>query len=194
MVTGGGEVKDYTQMGKTEIRRDDRAVVDEGWIRAYLEQAAVGVLATAYDGQPFINSNLFVFHEAENAIYMHTARVGRTRANVEANPKVCFHTFSMGRLLPADEALEFSVEYAGVTVFGDVEIVEGDDEKERALQLLLDKYAPHLRPQRDYRAITPEELMRTAVYKILILEWVGKKKEVESNFPGAFIYGQQNDK
>ena len=124
---------------------------------------------------------------------MHTAQVGRTRANVDENAKVCFHTFSMGRLLPADEALEFSVEYAGVTVFGDVVYVEDDAEKESGLQLLLDKYAPHLLPERDYRPITPEELKRTAVYKIKINEWIGKKKEVEDDFPGAFIYRAQGE-
>ncbi|KAA3643382.1 MAG: pyridoxamine 5'-phosphate oxidase family protein [Chloroflexi bacterium] len=182
--------KDYAQMGYTEMRREDRAVEDDAWIKAYLGEAAMGVLATSYEGQPFINSNLFVYDEVEHAIYMHTAQVGRTRANLDANPRVCFHTFSMGRLLPADEALEFSVEYAGVMVFGEVVIVEENEEKERGLQLLLDKYAPHLRPDRDYRSITPEELKRTAVYKIRIDEWVGKKKEVEEDFPGAFIYNE----
>ena len=43
----------------------------------------VGALATIHDGQPFINSNLFVYDEQAHCIYMHTARVGRTQANVE---------------------------------------------------------------------------------------------------------------
>jgi len=75
-----------------------------------------GTLATVYEGQPFINTNLFVFDEAAHVIYMHTANVGRTRANVEAEERVCFSVSEMGRLLPADTALEFSVEYAGVVV------------------------------------------------------------------------------
>ena len=52
--------------------------------------------------------------------------------------------------------------------------------------MLLDKYAPHLRPDRDYRAITPEELKRTSVFRIDIEEWSGKLKIVEDDFPGAF--------
>ncbi len=64
-----------------QVHRKDRAVDDDAWITAMLGRAAVGTLATVSDGQPFINSNLFVYDEGEGVIYMHTARVGRTRAN-----------------------------------------------------------------------------------------------------------------
>ncbi len=171
-----------------QVHRRDRAVEDEAWIRALLRRAPVGTLATVSDGQPFLNSNLFVYDEAAHAIYLHTARVGRTRANVEADERVCFSTFEMGRLLPAAEALEFSVEYAGVTVFGRGAIVTDRDEAKAALQLLLDKYAPHLYPGRDYRPVTDQELARTAVYRIQIDSWSGKRKEASEDFPGAFQF------
>ncbi|RMG87452.1 MAG: pyridoxamine 5'-phosphate oxidase family protein, partial [Chloroflexi bacterium] len=103
--------KDYHQQPRTAMRRSDRAITDEAWIEAFLTYAPVGVLATTHDNQPFINSNLFVYDQDRHAIYIHTAKVGRTRANIEHNPQVCFSIMSMGRLLPADVALEFSVEY-----------------------------------------------------------------------------------
>ncbi|NJK79078.1 MAG: hypothetical protein HC914_03900 [Chloroflexaceae bacterium] len=56
----------------TEIRRRDRAVTDEAWIQALLHRAPFAALATVVDGQPFINSNLFVYDEAAACIYMHT--------------------------------------------------------------------------------------------------------------------------
>ena len=180
---------DYAARPPDTVRRKDRTVEDEAWIRAMLHRVPFGALATVHDGQPFINTNLFVFDEAAHVIYMHTAQVGRTRANVEADERVCFSVSEMGRLLPADTALEFSVEYAGVVVFGRATIVADEAEARRALQLLLDKYFAHLRPGRDYRAITPEELARTAVYRISIEHWSGKKKEVGADFPGAFLYG-----
>lgn len=183
--------KDYAAQPFNQVRREDRAVTDEAWIRAFLHQAPFGALATVYQGQPFINNNLFVYDEAGHAIYMHTARVGRTRANLETSERVCFSLSQIGRLLPADEALEFSVEYRGVMVFGTATIVTAEAEQVHALQLLLDKYFPHLRPGKDYRPITPEELRRTSVYRIAIEQWSGKQKEVEANFPGAFFYGQR---
>ncbi|MCG8347691.1 MAG: pyridoxamine 5'-phosphate oxidase family protein [Chloroflexales bacterium] len=171
-----------------QVRRRDRAVEDEAWIRALLHRAPMGVLATVYDGQPFINSNLFVFDEAAHAIYMHTARVGRTQANVEASERVCFSVSEMGRLLPANVALEFSVEYAGVLVFGVAQIIRDEAQAAYALQLLLDKYFAHLRPGVDYRPTTSAELARATVYRIAIEQWSGKKKEVAPDFPGAFLY------
>jgi nitroimidazol reductase NimA-like FMN-containing flavoprotein (pyridoxamine 5'-phosphate oxidase superfamily) len=175
---------------RTQVRRQDRAVTDEAWIRDLLRRAPFGTLATVRDGQPFVNMNIFVYDESANVLYLHTARAGRTRSNVEADERVCFGVSEMGRLLPASTALHFSVEYAGVVVFGRAQVVEDDVEAERALQQLLDKYAPHLRPGRDYRPIQPEEVAVTTVYRIVIDEWSGKQKVAPADHPGAFLYGQ----
>lgn len=169
------------------MRRRDRAR-DDAWIRAFLHSGAWGALATISEGQPFINTNLYVFDEDAHAIYLHTARIGRTRSNVERGDPVCFSVSEMGRILPNEIALEFSVEYAGVTVFGRAAVVEDDVEKARALQLLLDKYAPHLKPERDYRSANQEELDRTSVFRIDIDRWSGKANEKAADFPGAFAY------
>lgn len=181
---------DYATQPRAAVKRRDRAVEDQAWIAELLGRAPMASLATTHDGQPFINSNLFVYDEAAHCIYMHTARHGRTRANVEGEQRVCLSVSEMGRLLPADTALEFSVEYSGVAVFGRASLVADAEEAARGLQLLLDKYFPHLRPGEHYRATTPEELARTAVYRIDIEEWSGKRKAVAEEFPGAFLYGE----
>lgn len=175
--------------GWARVRRRDRAIEDDAWIAAALRDALVGRLATVHDGRPFLNANLFVYDPDRHAIYLHTARRGRTRDNVEAAPPTpaCFEVSEMGRILPADEALEFSVEYAGVVVFGDIVVVDDEVEAERALQALLDKAAPHLRPGRDYRAIQPDELRRTSVFRLDVRSWSGKRKVVGDAFPGAFL-------
>jgi uncharacterized protein len=180
--------KDYATLPRTQIRRSDRAVNDEAWMKALLHRAPIGTLATFHDGQPFLNSNLFVYDEAEHVVYMHTARLGRTRANIEIDQRICFTVFEMGRLLPADTALEFSVEYASVVIFGSDTRINDDELATDALHLLLQKYAPHLQKGKDYRAVIPQELNRTSVYRIAIEEWSGKKKEVPEVFPGAYSY------
>ena len=183
-----GELADRTY---SEVRRADRAVDDDAWIAEMLRTAPFAALATVHDGQPFINNNLFAFDEAARAIYMHTAALGRTRSNVEAEARCCFSVSRMGRLLPHETALGMSVEYASVVSFGRASVIEDATERERALQLLLDKYFAHLRPGLDYRAITPQELAITTVYRIDIDEWSGKRKQVAPDFPSAFLYGEQ---
>lgn len=169
---------------RSDIRRRDRGK-DDAWIGAYLQAAGFGFLATVWEGQPFLNSNLFVYDAGRHAIYLHTARTGRTTTNLSEPAQVAFSTAAMGRLLPADQALEFSVEYSGVVVFGTGQIVADVEEAEGALQMILDRYAPHLEPGRDYRPIVAEELKRTAVFRIDIEEWSGKEKSEDAAFEGA---------
>ncbi len=175
---------------RSSLRRRDRGK-DDAWVAGFLKRAAYGFLATVgKGGQPFLNSNLFVYDDAGGGrrIYLHTHRTGRTRDNLEATERVAFSAVAMGRLLPAPEALEFSVEYAGVVAFGRGRVVEDRDEARTALQMLLDKYAPHLKPGTDYRPTTDDELRRTAVYRIDVDSWSGKQKEVAEDFPGAFSF------
>ncbi|MCP4165815.1 MAG: pyridoxamine 5'-phosphate oxidase family protein [Chloroflexi bacterium] len=185
--------KNTNSQALNTVRRSDRAVNDDAWIRQQLHAAAVGILALSDGKQPFINTNIFVYNEKEHAIYLHTAGRGQTRSVVESNANVCFSVFDMGRLLPADIALEFSVEYSSVVVFGKASVIEEEEEEEEeattALQALLDKYFPHLRPGKDYRPPVPEELKRTSVFRLDIESWSGKQKKVEEDFPGAFMYG-----
>lgn len=173
----------------SQVRRADRAVDDEAWIAGLLGTGQTAVLATVYEGQPFLNTNLYVYDSAARVIYLHTARKGRTRSNIEREPRVCLTVSEMGRLLPADEALEFSVEYRSVVVFGRAAIVDDEAEATTALQMLLDKYFAHLQPGRDYRPPVAEELKRTTVIRVSIDSWSGKMKEVGA-FPGAFYYGE----
>jgi nitroimidazol reductase NimA-like FMN-containing flavoprotein (pyridoxamine 5'-phosphate oxidase superfamily) len=114
--------------------------------------------------------------------------LGRMRTNIELNPRVSFCVAEMGRLLPADTAMEVGVEYSSVVVFGKAEILKDADQARHGLQLLLDRYFPQLKPGIDYREIISEELDVTAVYRIKIDSWSGKEEHARPDFPGAFSY------
>ena len=172
------------------VLRKDRAVEDEAWIRAMLHGAATGALATAQQDQPYLTTNLFVYDESQNVIYLHSGRNGRTFKAVQANARICFSVSQMGRLLPGQSAAGMSVEYASVVVFGRASILSDPLEAARALQLLVDKYFAHLQAGRDYRPTSPEEIAGVAVYRIDIEQWSGKRKQAEPDFPGAFEYNR----
>ncbi|MBN2305034.1 MAG: pyridoxamine 5'-phosphate oxidase family protein [Anaerolineae bacterium] len=180
-------------------RRADRAVEDVVWLRDFLRRAPVGVLALVDGESPFINNNLFVYDETAHCLYLHTAKQGRTPGIIQAGTgensgaRVCFSVMEMGRLLPAAESLEFSVEFASVMVFGAARILSDQAEAIHGLQLLLDKYAPHLTPGENYRPPVESEVRRTAVIRVDIEAWSGKKKEVAADFPGAYWYDAVTD-
>ncbi|MEJ2539519.1 MAG: pyridoxamine 5'-phosphate oxidase family protein [Gemmatimonadota bacterium] len=167
-------------------RRRDRGR-DEAWIRAYLERAPWGVLALASTSDPpHLNSNLFLYRPGPDRIYLHSARAGALPSGLSRPEGVpaSFTAAGLGRLLPADTALEFSVEYHGVVARGRARTVQDPREAEESLYGLLRKYAPHLAPERDYRPIVPEEMKRTAVYRLDVESWSGKEKAV-GRHPGA---------
>jgi nitroimidazol reductase NimA-like FMN-containing flavoprotein (pyridoxamine 5'-phosphate oxidase superfamily) len=181
--------RDFTKLPPNTVTRKDRAVNDDAWIKALLNRAPVGILATVSDDQPFINMNLFVYDEQQHAIYLHTAGEGRTRFNVTGNDRVSFGVNEMGRLLPASEALEFSVEYTGVILFGRIQIVDDLDDVRRFFGMLFAKYAPHMQLGADIEPPPEADYQRPTVYRIPIEAWSGKKKEVAPDFPRAYTYG-----
>jgi hypothetical protein len=153
---------------------------DDDWIRAFLARAEVGHIATHWDDQPFITPSTF-WHDAEqHRLIFHSNIVGRVRANADRHPQVCFEASAYGRLLPSNVALEFSIQYESVIVFGTIAALTDLDEKRAALNGLLRKYFPQMAPGREYRPITDIELKQTSVYAIAIQQWSGKR-----NWPEA---------
>jgi len=173
-------------------RRRDRSK-DESWIREFLVRGEAAVLAAVLEGIPFCLPRIYVYDPNRNAIYVHGAFGGQTGqvlggGDSEKGVAMALTVFEMGRLLPADEALEFGVEYASVVVRGRAVEVEDPVEAERGLQLIMEKYAPHLRAGKDYRPIAAEEVTRTSVVRIDIDSWSGKEKAEPEDFPGAYRF------
>ncbi len=165
-----------TDAACTRLRRADRAMRDPDDIEALLQRGRFGYAATTSGDQPFLHPTTFWYDRSARRIYFHGARQGRTLENVTQNPRVCFGVAEMGRLLPAEKACNFSLEYASVCVFGRVRLVEEEGEKRRGLQGLLDKYFPELRPIKDYSPITQAQLSKTTVYAIEVEAWSGKQR------------------
>jgi len=148
---------------------------DDDWIRAFLHQAKVGHIASTWDDQPFLNPSTFWYDESNERIIFHSNIAGRVRANLERNPKVCLEASESGKLLPSNIALEFSLQYRSVLVFGTARVLEDDEEKRAALYGLIKKYFPQMEAGKEYRPITEKELKRTSVYAIEIESWSGKE-------------------
>jgi len=168
--------KDYslTVTPPTEMRRSEFAC-DDDWIKFFLINSQVGYVGTRWDDQPFITPLVFWFDPQKHEIYFHTNLTGRMKANSERDNKVCFVTSRVGYLLPSNVALEFSVQYESVVVFGLIKTIENIEQKKYALQGLVNKYFESFEPGELYRPITDRELKQTNVYAIEITEWSGKR-------------------
>ena len=167
--------RNYENQSPADFQRLPEYTRDDGWIRSFLHQAKVGHIASAWDDQPFLTPSNFWYDEGNHRIIFHSNITGRVRANIEHNPKVCLEASEMGKLLPSNIALEFSLQYRSVMVFGSAHILEDVEEKRVALYGLIKKYFPAMEAGREYRPITNKELKRTTVYAIAIESWSGKE-------------------
>jgi nitroimidazol reductase NimA-like FMN-containing flavoprotein (pyridoxamine 5'-phosphate oxidase superfamily) len=168
--------KDYS-LDKTPAneQRRPKYAQDDAWTGAFLQRAQYGHVATRWDDQPFLTPVLFWYDPDLHAIYFHSNITGRVRANAERHPRVCFEASQMGRLLPSNVALEFSVQFESAIAFGTVRVVEDEAEQKYALYKLIEKYFPEMKPGEHYRPIIDQELKRTSVYAIQIESWSGKR-------------------
>ncbi len=177
----------YADPQINRVRRADREVTDEAWIKDLLRRGAFGVLATTAGEQPFLNAHNYVYDEAQNCIYFHRSPVGRTSANLERNPRVCYQVAEMGRMYAGKRASDFGVEYRSVIIFGTARRVDAQ-EADHALRLFMGKYAPHLEYGVDYEGFDLPQLEDVAVYRVDIESWSGKKRELAQDHPGAYEY------
>ena len=173
-------------------RRRDRSK-DEAWIRALLHRGEASVLSVVRDGRPLSLPRIYAYDQEQDAVYVHGAHGGETgivmiEGQARGGAPMALTVFEMGRLLPADEAFGFGVEYASVVVTGRAFEVEDPEEAEHGLRLLMEKYAPHLETGKDYRPIAPGEVARTSVIRIDIETWSGKEKTEAADFPGAYWF------
>lgn len=167
--------RDYQSASPTAFQRLPEYQRDDEWIRAFLREAKVAHIASAQDGQPFINPTTFWFDEANHQIIFHSNVTGRIRSNIESNPRVCFEVSELGKMLPANVALEFSLQFRSVIVFGNARLIDDPEEARALMYGLIHKYFPEMTAGKEFRAITDKELKRTSVYAIQIEEWSGKE-------------------
>jgi len=167
--------RDYKDQTPAAFQRLPEYKRDDEWIRAFLREARVGHVACARDGQPFINPSTFWFDEENHQIIFHSNIVGRIRSNIEANPQVCFESSELGKMLPSNVALEFSLQFRSVIAFGTARLVTDPEEARRVLYGLIHKYFPAMTAGEEFREITDKELRSTSIYAVQIEEWTGKE-------------------
>ena len=167
--------RDYISQTPAAFQRRPHLTQTDNWIRKFLHLAQIGHIATSIDGQPFINPTTFWYDETNEQIAFHSNVAGRIRSNIESNPRVSLEASESGKFLPSNVALEFSLQFRSVVVFGVARVVTDPDEARRLLYGLIGKYFPNMTVGKEYREITEKELRATSIYTIAIEAWSGKE-------------------
>lgn len=110
-----------------------------------LAQADCGTLSMITpDGLPYGVMIHHVYVPQENCFFFHCANHGEKLTCLRAHPQVSFFAANHHTIVPA----RYTTCYDSVIVTGTAEIVMGDAEKRRKLQLLCERFSPE-EPQHD---------------------------------------------
>ena len=160
--------RDYSKAAPTDHQRLAKHIRDDDWIRSLLRRGEIARLAHLSGNQPFISPTNYWFDEENHQLVFHSSLVGRRRANLEQNPKVCVEVSEVGRLLSSNSAAECSQQFRSVLVFGRVFFLENNKEKLRGLSGILNRYFPELKSGREFKPISEKEIKGTNVYVVKI--------------------------
>ena len=149
------------------MRRTDKEIASREEIEAIIRRSTVCRLGLVDEGRPYIVPLAFGYKG--NALYFHSAPIGRKMEILRRNPEVCFELDTDAEPVPAGAACGWTMRYRSVIGYGTVSFLESIAEKKTALSFIMGKYT-------NGAFEFPDESVREiAVFRLEIREMVGKK-------------------
>lgn len=125
------------------MRRKKKEVTDVKWMEGILRKGQVIYLGLATpDGKPYVVPMGYGY--GDGALYIHGARGGLKNELIANNPHVSFNVSLDTELVSDTVGSEFTMKYKSVSGYGKARELTELDEKNRALQILMNQYdGPH---------------------------------------------------
>jgi len=149
------------------MRKKEREITDLSEIESIIRKAQVCRVAMVDGNQPYVVPVCFGYEKG--ALYVHGALAGRKIDVLKKNNRVCFEMDEDVEIRGAEKACKFSLKYRSVIGTGKARFLEKDDEKTRALDVIMKHYS-----DRDFTFSKPD-LDSVLVWKIEIDSLSGKK-------------------
>ncbi len=154
-----------------EVRRQNRVLEGER-ITDLLMNSEYGFLSlgTSENGYAYGIPISYGYEEESNSLYFHCAPEGQKLDEISKNNKVSFCV--VGKTNPIAD--KFTTLYESVIAFGDAITNLSDDEKRKALRLLVKKYSPGFEEMAEQ--YMDKSWNRTTTFKIEIKHITAKAK------------------
>jgi nitroimidazol reductase NimA-like FMN-containing flavoprotein (pyridoxamine 5'-phosphate oxidase superfamily) len=122
------------------VRRPQRGFYDKPTVHAILDGAMVAHIAYVMDGQPFCTPTAF-WREGDH-LYWHGSSASRMIRFQSPGVPVCVTVTQLDALVLARSGFHHSVNYRSVLAFGTARLLEGAEEKRRAMDGFVDRFYP----------------------------------------------------
>ena len=158
--------------GDSIMRRSDREITDKDEIIKIIEKCDVCRIALSNDNIPYIVPMNYGYQYADGklTLYFHGAKEGKKLDIIAKNPLACFEMDCSHKLIEADEAWNYTMEYESVIGNGKISLCTEKSEKLEALKQLMKKYAKG----KDFSF--PDRVIETVgIFKLDVSEFTGKR-------------------
>jgi uncharacterized protein len=126
---------------RSRVRRaPKRGVYDRATIDAILDEALIGHVGFAVEGQPYVIPMLHA--RLGDRVYLHGSTASRLVRELAAGVPACLTVTLVDGLVLARSAYHHSMNYRSVVVLGDATLVEAADESAAALEAFTEKLVP----------------------------------------------------
>lgn len=130
----------FEKTSRNQVKRiPKRGHYDRATIYAILDDACVGHVGFAMDGQPFVIPT--IYGRDGDTIYLHGATTSRMLVALEQGVPVCVTVTHIDGLVLARSAFHHSMNYRSAVLFGTARLVAGD-EKLKALEVISEQILP----------------------------------------------------
>lgn len=160
-----------TPTGRTTLKRlPERGRFDRATVHAILDEALICHLGFVHDGQPFVVPTIHA--RVGETVYVHGAVASRMLRTLAGGSQACLTATLVDGLVVARSGFHSSMNYRSVMILGVPRLVETDEEREAALDALVD----HVVAGRsaEVRRPTRVELRQTSVLALDLTEGSAK--------------------
>jgi nitroimidazol reductase NimA-like FMN-containing flavoprotein (pyridoxamine 5'-phosphate oxidase superfamily) len=149
------------------MRKDEMEIIESDRLIEILNSEDVCRVGFNDRPCPYVVPMNFAYHEG--SIYFHSAAGGKKMELLQQDGYVCFEVDHQESIVPGNVACSWGTKYHSIIGTGYAALVEGEERKIKALELLMQKYAG----ESDFE-FTSKGLEHVTVVRISIHEMTGK--------------------
>ena len=121
------------------MRRKDKEIAGKSEIESIIRKSLVCRLGLVDDGSPYIVPLCFGYKD--NSLHFHSAKAGRKIEILKRNNEVCFEFDDNLEVQAGEAACDWGMMYRSVIGYGRASFIEDPEEKRKALDIIMAKYA-----------------------------------------------------
>jgi len=149
--------------------RSKQEIKDRNEIDAIIRQSQVCRLGLCDGDEPYIVPLCFGYDG--HTLFFHCGSKGRKLDILHRNPKICFEFDIVEGLEKAKEACGFGMGYKSIIGVGHVHFIEDQDEKQKALALIMAQYIS------EEFTFPAKAVEHTCVFRVEIKSITGKQSD-----------------